>query len=130
MLGIQSLGNDATAQSLKLTLEAAAARHEAIASNIANVNTPNYKRMDLSPTFQAAYQRAMDQLQDGKAMDQLPQASISEIKTGLERYDGNNVDFDKEMVAMMQNQTQHEFATKMLAQYYHELHSAISGNGG
>ena len=43
----------------KKLLDAAVLRHEAIASNLANVETPNYKRMDVAPSFQADLQEAI-----------------------------------------------------------------------
>ena len=42
-------------QSLRLTMDEAAIRHQAISSNIANVNTPGYQRMDVSSNFEQAY---------------------------------------------------------------------------
>ena len=42
---------------LKKTLDAAVLRHQAIASNLANLETPNYKRIDISPDFEARLQK-------------------------------------------------------------------------
>ena len=44
---------------LKKTLDAAVLRHQAIASNLANLETPNYKRIDISPDFEARLQKAV-----------------------------------------------------------------------
>ena len=44
---------------LKKTLDAAVLKHQAIASNLANLETPNYKRIDISPDFAARLQKAV-----------------------------------------------------------------------
>jgi flagellar basal-body rod protein FlgB len=49
-------------QSLSLAMDDAALRQQAISSNIANVNTPGYQRMDVSSSFQQAFSDALNQL--------------------------------------------------------------------
>jgi flagellar basal-body rod protein FlgB len=128
MMPINSLTNDASFQALKLSMDAAAMRHQAIASNLANVNTPNYKRMDLSTTFSAEFDKAMDSLKGGNSISSMPKAEIAEdTKAQAVRFDGNSVNFDQEMVEMMKNQSNYEFAAKTLAQQYSQIRSAISG---
>jgi len=123
-----ALTNDSTFQSLKLSMEAATLRHQAIASNIANVNTPNYKRVDLSPTFQAQFDQTMQKLAKGDQISMLPKGQLSESQDiDMTRFDGNNVNLDKEMVALMENQTKFSFAARMLAQKYQSISSAITG---
>jgi flagellar basal-body rod protein FlgB len=45
---IEALFNQPDYLAAKKTLDAVALRHEAIASNIANVETPGYRRIDLA----------------------------------------------------------------------------------
>src|SRR5437868_147119 len=55
---IEGLFNQPSYLAAKKTLDAVAVRQEAIASNIANLETPGYKRVDLAPTFRAELDRA------------------------------------------------------------------------
>ncbi len=127
-LQISALSNDPTAQSLQLVLDATAARHQAIAANLANVNTPGFKRVDLSADFQASLNNALNQLSQNKPLTTLPQASIEvAADQGPARIDGNTVNLDNEMVNLTQNQAEFTFAAQMMKGYYHELKSAITG---
>ncbi len=127
---VGALFNDATYRSLGITLDAAAKRHAAIASNIANVNTPGYQRVDLNATFQTAMKQAMSDLdQKGKMSAPLPTPSISiSSEQGLPRLDGNTVNMETEMVNLMQNQSTFDFAAQMTAKNLHMIRTAISGN--
>ena len=132
-IGIEQLFNDPTTQSLKMTLDAAAIRHSALASNVANVNTPGYQRVDLSPSFKASLDAALHQVDQGKelAPSQLPQGQItvSNIQNQA-RYDGNTVNMDQEMTEMIKNQTDFDFSAQLLALKYAGLKAAITGNTG
>lgn len=57
---IDALFNQNGYLAAKKMLDATAVRQDAIASNIANVETPGYKRLDLAPTFQAQLQQAVN----------------------------------------------------------------------
>src|SRR5882762_4821252 len=88
-------------QSLKLAMDDAAIRHQAISSNIANVNTPGYRRMDVSATFEAAFTNALDSLSNGQSVGEMPDATIETAAAqGPARPDGNTVQIEQEMVNM------------------------------
>ena len=74
---IESLFSDPNYAASKLLLDATAERHAAIASNIANLETPGYKRVDLSKNFTEAF--AM-QVKAG-AVSSIPQPSIEQDPT-------------------------------------------------
>lgn len=125
---VDPLFNDPTYRSLSLSLDAAAKRHAAIASNIANVNTPGYKRVDLSAGFQAAFQQAMQQLDQTGTTTALPTPSIAEAaQQGLARQDGNTVNIEKEMIELAQNQSRFDFAAQMTAKRLRGLRMAATG---
>lgn len=124
---IPTITNDATFQSLKLTLEATSMRQKAIASNIANANTPEYRRLDLTASFQTQLDQALQKLRDGEMLSSTPTAQLHEVDGGLHRLDGNNVNFDKEMIELMKNQSKFEFAAEMLSRKYNSIKGAISG---
>lgn len=88
-------------------------RNEAIANNIANVNTPNYKRQDVS--FEAELKQALKASGNNETLDE----RISNVNDRLSRIeprvytdaagysyrlDGNNVDIDNENVELASNQ--------------------------
>ena len=58
MCMVEALFNEPNYLAAKKTLDAVALRQEAIASNIANLETPGYKRLDLTPSFQSELDRA------------------------------------------------------------------------
>lgn len=79
----------------------AATRHETIARNIANADTPGYKARDISPFS------AILAVQGG------PQAAIGdsrEAKTASVSPNGNSVALDEQMVMASETKIQHETA--------------------
>ena len=125
---VSPLFNDATIRSLKLTMEASAARHNALASNIANVSTPGYKRMDLDPAYQTSFERTLQQIQEGQTVPFATKPVIAEDKTASKGdLDGNNVNLDHELPELMKNSTNFEFASRLLAKQYNAIHTAITG---
>ncbi len=115
-------------QSLKLAMDESAMRHQAIASNIANVNTPGYRRMDVSSTFESAFSSALDQLSQGQAAGSMPDATIETAAVqGPARPDGNTVQIENEMVNLAQNSAKYEFAGQMLQNNFHGIKLAITG---
>ncbi|MFI3176908.1 MAG: flagellar basal body rod protein FlgB [Eubacteriales bacterium] len=94
--------------------DAAWLRNEAIANNIANVDTPNYKRQDV--TFETELQRAMSgsnsmsisEKIDGVDIDRIEIRTYSDYDELSYRLDGNNVDIDTENVILAKNQLKYE----------------------
>ena len=84
----------------KTLLDVTAARHQAIAGNLANVHTPGYKRVDVSESFMEKLQSAIGE-QDISGMRRLSAPEVSEIQ-GLEAKDasGNNVNLENEMMVL------------------------------
>ena len=129
-MSLDSLFLSPTLQSLRLTMDDAALSQQAISSNIANVNTPGYRRMDVSPAFHQAYTDALRSLSNGDSVDQMPDATIQTAAVqGPARPDGNTVDIEQEMVSLAQNSARYEFAGQMIAQNFHGLKYAITGQG-
>ncbi|MGZ8921007.1 MAG: flagellar basal body rod protein FlgB [Limisphaerales bacterium] len=110
----------------KKMMDATALRHEAIASNIANIETPNYKRIDIAPTFQAELRAAMGSKDISK---------ISSIAPGLEEdatavaanRDGNTVQLETELLKLNQNTLAHSLETQLVTGTLLKLRLAISG---
>jgi flagellar basal-body rod protein FlgB len=123
------LFSDATLQSAKLVLSGTVARHEALAANIANVNTPGYRRVDLSESFTTQLNQALEHLQRTRsAPASLPRPEIAPDLTPRPiRFDGNNVSLDHELTQLIENSSLHEFTTELLRRRYSGLRMAITG---
>src|SRR5690606_20043128 len=108
-------------------LDAAVLREEAIASNIANAETPGYRRLDIAQDF-------AQQLKTRMAAGDFA-ATASEIKPRLAedptsrtmRPDGNTVEIERELLAMNHNAVQHEFLTELISGNLKQLKMAITG---
>lgn len=99
---------------LQLLLDTGALRHRVIAQNVANVNTPGYKRLEV---------RFADEL--GRATGEArPQVAEG---VGPERVDGNTVDIDREMNDLTKNALLYQAAMQVLANRMAALRSAASG---
>jgi len=55
---IEALFSQPNYLAAKKTLDAVALRQEAIANNLANLETPGYRRVDLSPSFEKQLEQA------------------------------------------------------------------------
>ena len=94
---------------LERAIQGAGLRHEALASNLANVNTPGYRRQDVD--FASALQAAMPAGRDAVAATPIAAAVDS---TAPMRPDGNSVDIDSEAANLAQNALEYEALTQVL----------------
>jgi flagellar basal-body rod protein FlgB len=123
---IEGLFNQPSYLAAKKTLDAVAVRQEAIASNIANLETPGYKRVDLAPTFRAELDRACAS-GDAKQIAALkPSLSVDPTAVANSR-DGNTVSLENEMMQLNQNTMTHTLETQMLSGMLMRLKMAITG---
>jgi flagellar basal-body rod protein FlgB len=111
---------DTTQIGLERALSGSALRQEAIASNIANVNTPGYRRQDVD--FQSALQAAWGQGRD--AVDRMAPA-VGVDESAVVRQDGSSVDIDVEAAAQAKNGLQYEAVSQVLKTRVAILRSAI-----
>ena len=102
------------------SLTASWMKNEAIANNIANVNTPNYKRetVEFEDLLKSAMGNALMPMTrtDEKHMpiaQNLEPKVIKERGTSF-RKDGNNVNIDVEMAELAENQIKYEAITRQL----------------
>lgn len=89
-------------------------RNEAITNNIANVDTPGYKRQDVS--FENELRKALgssryvsmdDKVASLKTADLTPRA-YTDYANYSYRLDGNNVDIENENVMLAENQLKYQ----------------------
>lgn len=111
--------------------DAAALRNEIIANNIANVNTPGYKRQDVS--FEHELERALGmnkyETMDSKVAhlksgDAKPKV-YTDIKGFSYRYDKNSVDIDAEATYLAENQIKYEGLMNSLTSEFKNLQEVM-----
>jgi flagellar basal-body rod protein FlgB len=117
---------DATWGALERSLDAAAIRQRAMAQNLANIDTPGYKRSVVR--FEEALARALDT--PGNPDERARKVSsvtprVERIETSL-RADGNNVDIDLEGAMMAENALHYEAVSRMTSARVRLLRTAIT----
>lgn len=108
-------------------MDASALRQDAIASNIANADTPGYHRVDVSPDF-AQRLRASFLAGESPASQEALQPKLAEDPSARSvRADGNNVGVERELLAMNRNTVEYDFEAEVVSQNIKQLKIAISG---
>ena len=111
---------------VKKMMDVSAMRHAAIASNIANVSTPGYKRVDLSKSFEDEL-KAQIQSRDADAITASVPRTELDTMTPATRADGNNVQIDRELLAMSTNTMNFDALTNFASGSLKQLKMAITG---
>jgi flagellar basal-body rod protein FlgB len=104
-------------------LDVTATRHQVLANNIANVNTPGYKRLEVSFEEQLA---SAIQGSGGYDLQQI-QPRIEPTRDAEARPDGNTVDINTELGALTKNTLLHQAYTRILATQISQMRTAING---
>lgn len=126
---IEALFNQPNMVAVKRLLDVTAMRHEAIASNLANVDTPGYRRLDVSPAFERQLQNAIA-ARDTAAMRRVEPAVTLDSRATARRRDGNSVDLETELVHLNRNSLQHAAESQFLTGSLLRLRTAITGRTG
>jgi flagellar basal-body rod protein FlgB len=115
---------DMTQAMLEQALSGSALRNEAIANNIANVNTAGFKRSDVD--FTDALKSALD---SGESESQIRSIALAPKTdtTSAARADGNNVDIDTEMANLNENFVTYQALTSVAKARLHMIEIAIGG---
>jgi len=108
-------------------LDVSVLRHEAIATNIANAETPGFRRMDIAPDF-ATQLKARVAAGDFAATSDTLQPRLAEDQTARAvRPDGNSVEIEHELVAMDRNAVEYDYLTDVVTYNLKQLKMAITG---
>jgi len=118
------LFSDSNYVAQKKLMDATVLRHEALAANIANVETPGYKRVDLAKEFN---QEFATHLHSGQAGSMPKPVLTEDTGANTQRPDGNNVDLDKELLTMSGNSMQFETLGEFVSASLRQLRLAITG---
>ena len=116
---------DVTFQTLDLALGAAGKRQEVLANNLANVNTPGYKRMDVE--FDGMLAKAVDAARagDNRALDEMRPGVNTDDSVSV-RADGNSVDVDQEMAFLAENNIRYNALVQLSQKKLETLKYVIS----
>lgn len=121
---LKPLLNDRETQVLKTMLDITSTRHRVLANNIANADTPGFKRSDVE--FREELAAALSR-RDLQGLAELrPRVITMEAGSAL-RNDGNNVDMDTEMVEMSKNYLLYNINAQLLSKHFMALKAAIAG---
>lgn len=110
----------------KKLLDVSHAKQNAIASNLANVETPGYKRIDIATDFEAQLRKVASS-NNVDAIRNLEIRTVQDLNSPIVRGDGNNVQVDQELLSMQKNAIQYEFLANYTSTSLNRLKTAISG---
>lgn len=110
----------------KRMLDATALRHEAIASNLANLETPNYKRVDLAPSFSSELEKAVNARDNDAILRVSPRLAV-DAQAVSTRQDGNTVQLEHELMQLNQNTLEHNLESQLVSGTLIRLRAAITG---
>jgi flagellar basal-body rod protein FlgB len=120
---------DPTLMGLQRAMSGAQMRQELLANNLANANTPGFRRSDLD--FHAALAQAFG---NGASASSPSSANVAATQFqavqdgGQMRADGNDVDVDSEMSKLAQNSLDYQSLVSAMSARVKILETAIRGS--
>jgi len=128
--------NSTTIPVLEQVVQFTQARHGVLAGNVANLDTPGYRAVDLSPEmFKSRLREAID------ARDRSPQTSslshpaqpnydpVREVGGSLRSilyHDDSDVSIERQVAEISKNQSMHNLALTIMTNQFRLLQTAIS----
>jgi flagellar basal-body rod protein FlgB len=123
---VASLFSSDNYTAVKKMMDVSALRHAAIASNLANVSTPGYKRVDLSKSFEDQLRATIKTRDADKIAEANPRTEV-DTRTPSTRADGNNVQIDSELLGLTKNTMNFNVLTDFASGSLKQLRHAITG---
>ena len=123
---IEALFNQPNYQATKKLLDVSVLRHEALASTLANLETPNYKRIDVAPAFEAELRQAVGNQDPSNIAALRPRLEVDRNAKSSGR-DGNTVQLETELIKLNQNTIEHTLETQLITSSLLKLRHAITG---
>lgn len=108
-------------------LDTSVLRQQAIASNIANAETPGYRRMDIASDFSNELRARVASGARGDAIASLSPRLAEDQHARSVRPDGNSVELENELVEMNKNTVEYEYLTDVVSRNIKQLKLAITG---
>lgn len=127
---------DLTIDVLSAAMRGAQTRNSVLAHNLANADTPGYRRLDVQ--FEGALAEAVRRERSGGSMGPVTSfdgdggvagfnAGVRQINTTQIRIDGSNFDADSELAALSSNQLAYQTMVSLLDKNLGQIRSAITG---
>lgn len=112
--------DDVSSSALRVAVTGLSARQTAIAANISNIETPDYRAKKVK--FEEALHNAVAQ---GRA----PSSVTADVQTSLEptRLNGNNVNLDQESLSHIDTTMRYNLAIRAMDSKYSLLRDVIKG---
>jgi len=133
---LPSLFNNTTIPVLQEVLSFSEARHNVLAGNVANADTPDYQVRDLSvDTFQTrlkeaiAQQAARREYSMGDPVASQPGDEMRDVRESLKNIlflDGSNVSMEQQVSEVAKNQYLHNLTVSIMTSQFRLLQMAIS----
>lgn len=123
---IDALFNQPSFLAASKALDAVELRGQAIANNLANLETPGYKRVDLAPGFESTLQKAIESGNPGEIAALKPTLAV-DPNAVAGSLDGNTVHLENELMQMNQNSIAHTLETQLVTGMFQRMQMAITG---
>lgn len=118
---------------LDKALDASSLRETVITNNLANVNTPGYRRREVD--FESLLWQELDKLKWNSLDEKIDDVDLGHLDAGVHfdrqaygydyRLDGNNVDVDVENVELASEQMRYQILSNSVTQEFSRLKTAI-----
>jgi flagellar basal-body rod protein FlgB len=112
----------------KKMLDVTVLRQEAIASNFSNLETPNYKRLDVSASFESQLSQAVGSQDMARVTGLQPSLAVDTTAVSG-RSDGNTVSLESEMLKLNKNTVEDALETQLVGTSLANMRLAITGKG-
>ena len=112
---------------LQSAMQASIVRNDVIQNNIANVDTPNFKRSEVS--YESSLQQAVDLANASNNPVDLNTVSTTVYKPYDQneyRIDGNNVDIEREMLSLYENSVRYSVMTNAVMNNYKRINIVLN----
>lgn len=113
-------------QAAKALLDVSAERHKIMAGNLANVDTPGFKRLDIDSRFYADLQSKI-RSGNASAINGVRPRVVEEAGLAPTSPNGNNVSMDRELMLINENALKYEAMGQFVSGSLQRLKTAISG---
>lgn len=123
---IEALFNQPNYLAAKKMLDVTVLRQQAIANNIANLETPGYKRIDLAPSFETELEKACASGDPQEINSLKPTLAVDPTAVASSR-DGNTVHLQNELMQMNENGVEHSLETQLVSGMLQRMQMAITG---
>lgn len=129
-----SLLNSTAVPALEQTVNFSQKRHLLLASNLANLDTPDYQTRDISVgDFQTQLQKALQSPQAPPSSYQTPadvqQANFQKVRDVSKQimlHDGSDVSLEEQVTEISKNQSMHNTAVALMRSQFQTLKAAIA----